>query len=117
MAAVSHELRTPLTCIVGLASELADRTDIPEGERRTMLHVVAEQAFDMASIVDDLLVASGEDGQIVIALDVVKLGEVTRAYVEQLGARFHSLGGRACDRGSRPGAGSPGGAQPRQQRM
>ena len=45
IASVSHELRTPLTSIVGLASELRDRSDeFTEEERAELMGLVADRA-------------------------------------------------------------------------
>ena len=62
IASVSHELRTPLTAVVGLASELASFYDeIDEPTKKDFIRLVADQASEVAAIVEDLLVAARAD--------------------------------------------------------
>jgi signal transduction histidine kinase len=62
IASVSHELRTPLTAVVGLASELAGfYDDIDDRTKRDFISLVADQASEVAAIVEDLLVAARAD--------------------------------------------------------
>lgn len=62
IASVSHELRTPLTAVVGLASELATfYDDIDEVTKKDFIRLVADQASEVAAIVEDLLVAARAD--------------------------------------------------------
>lgn len=59
LASISHELRTPLTGVVGFAELLRDGNgDLTEVERQAMLGSIADQASDLAAIIDDLLVAA-----------------------------------------------------------
>lgn len=60
LASVSHELRTPLTGVLGFAELLrdSDEVDLTDEDRRTMIANVAEEATDLAAIIDDLLVAA-----------------------------------------------------------
>lgn len=59
LASVSHELRTPLTGVLGFAELLRDeQADLSDQERRAMITNVAQEATDLASIIDDLLVAA-----------------------------------------------------------
>ena len=60
IAAVSHELRTPLTTVVGLATELTDR-EFSAPEMDEFHRLIAEQAQEVAHIVEDLLVAARAD--------------------------------------------------------
>ncbi|NQV05723.1 HAMP domain-containing histidine kinase [bacterium] len=58
IASVGHELRTPLTSVLGFVDVL--RNDVggfQPGEREELLEVVARETWDLASIVEDLLVA------------------------------------------------------------
>jgi signal transduction histidine kinase len=56
LASVSHELRTPLAAVLGLATELADAWDAFEPvEARSLVELIARQAADISSIVEDLL--------------------------------------------------------------
>lgn len=57
VAGVSHELRTPLAGVVGLTASVLESSDLTD-ENRELLEVVADQANEMARIIDDLLVAS-----------------------------------------------------------
>jgi signal transduction histidine kinase len=59
LASVSHELRTPLTGVLGFAEVLRDDpASLSEPERKAMIGNVADEAADLASIIDDLLVAA-----------------------------------------------------------
>ena len=59
LAGVSHELRTPLTAVVGYASILkASWPKLSGDERKELLDVLYQQSGEVASIVEDLLVAS-----------------------------------------------------------
>lgn len=74
LASVSHELRTPLTSVLGYADLLRREETDPE-EQRAILSTIADQANDLANIVEDLLVgARAELGQLVVnrmEIDVV----------------------------------------------
>jgi PAS domain S-box-containing protein len=62
IASVSHELRTPLTAVVGLASELQSFYDqLDDQTKRDFIALVADQATEVAAIVEDLLVAARAD--------------------------------------------------------
>ena len=62
IAAVSHELRTPMTAVVGLSAELRDRIDSFSAQEIAECTVLlAEQSTEVASIVDDLLIAARSD--------------------------------------------------------
>ncbi|HVR76932.1 MAG TPA: CHASE domain-containing protein [Acidimicrobiia bacterium] len=82
LASVGHELRTPLTSVLGFAEILrGDTRDLSEAERLTMISSVADEATDLASIVDDLLVSARSE------LDLLVVTEVTvsaRAQVAQV---------------------------------
>ncbi|MFQ5555245.1 MAG: ATP-binding protein, partial [Acidimicrobiia bacterium] len=59
VASVSHELRTPLTAVVGLATELRDSfVRFDHHEIREFVDVIATEAEDVSTIVDDLLAAA-----------------------------------------------------------
>ena len=76
---VSHELRTPLTIIVGLASELTDRTnDFAAAERDEFIQMIANQATEMADLVEDLLSAA-QSSVSEIQVDIVELDIVAVA--------------------------------------
>lgn len=59
LASVSHELRTPLTGVLGFAELLRDdHEDLTDPERTLMISNIADEATDLAAIIDDLLVAA-----------------------------------------------------------
>ncbi len=62
IASVSHELRTPLTVVVGLAAELADDASrwTPD-EITEFASLIASQANEVASLVEDLLTMARAD--------------------------------------------------------
>jgi signal transduction histidine kinase len=64
VAGVSHEVRTPLTAVVGLSS-LADEAwdELSPAERREFVRLIASQSREVASIIEDLLVAARAGGQ------------------------------------------------------
>ena len=61
LASVSHELRTPLTAVLGYARLMQQDGSKLSSAQTDMIHSIAEQAFDLSSIVDDLLVAARAD--------------------------------------------------------
>ena len=58
VANVSHELRTPLTVVIGFVENLQDMPDLSQDGARRALHLMAEQARRMDSLVADLLTLS-----------------------------------------------------------
>jgi len=59
VASVSHELRTPLAAVMGFAGVLRDNdVDLSVEEQRELVVTIAKEAYDLAGIVDDLLVAA-----------------------------------------------------------
>lgn len=91
LASVGHELRTPLTSVLGFAELLrADRGDLSDEERKTMISSVAEEATDLASIVDDLLVAARSE------LDLVVVTEVPVSARAQVAQVLEVRGREAC---------------------
>ena len=84
VAGVSHELRTPLTSVVGLARALAEPgTEFAPEEHDELLHLIIRESEEVASIVEDLLVASRMDrGQMNMASDPLRLDEELCAVVE-----------------------------------
>jgi PAS domain S-box-containing protein len=61
IGAVSHELRTPLTAVLGFLELL--QSEVGDGEQSELLSLAADQARDIAGIVDDLLTAARLDNQ------------------------------------------------------
>jgi len=71
LASVGHELRTPLTSVLGFAELLkSDHPDISDEERLSMIATVADEATDLASIVDDLLVAARSELELLVVTEV-----------------------------------------------
>jgi signal transduction histidine kinase len=71
LASVGHELRTPLTSVLGFAELLrADGGDLTDEDKRAMISSVAVEAADLASIVDDLLVAARSELDLVVVTEV-----------------------------------------------
>ena len=77
IASVSHELRTPLTAVVGLAHELRSSWKVfSTDEISEFIGLVADQASDVANLVEDLLVAARADiGKVTVAPKVVEIAE------------------------------------------
>ena len=62
IATVSHELRNPIAAILGLGQELADNYDsFSDEDRREMSQMISRQADDVSWLIEDLLVAYGDD--------------------------------------------------------
>jgi signal transduction histidine kinase len=63
VASVSHEVRTPLTAVVGLSSVADEAWDeLSAAERREFVRLIASQNREVASIIEDLLVAARAGG-------------------------------------------------------
>lgn len=76
LASVSHELRTPLTSVIGYAELLRDVEECSL-EHRQMIDTIAEQASDLADIVEDLLVgARSELGQLRVVAEPFDIAAV-----------------------------------------
>lgn len=75
IATVSHELRTPLTTVVGLSTELSNAYDeFGKAEARELLEMISEQSLEVATIVEDLLVAArAESGSLQVSIEPVDL--------------------------------------------
>lgn len=93
LASVSHELRTPLTGVLGFAELLRDDDNsLSPQERTEMIRAVADQAFDLGHIIEDLLVsARAELDQLVIAKVPVcpqaQVAQVIEAYSPDIASR------------------------------
>ena len=81
IASVSHELRTPLTAVVGLTDELRNHhSAFSPVEQQEFMDLIAEQAADVANIVEDLLVAARADiGTVSLALKEIDIAEAVRS--------------------------------------
>ena len=87
IGAVSHELRTPLTAVVGFLDLLVERNsaDGIETEAGHLIRMAAEQANDMAGIVEDLLTAARLDNrELVVQVDPIDLGGVVGGALNSL---------------------------------
>ncbi len=75
IATVSHELRTPLTTVVGLSVELSEAYDqFSREEARDLLEMISEQSLEVATIVEDLLVAArAKSGLLKVSVEPVDL--------------------------------------------
>jgi len=59
VASISHELRTPLAAVLGLSQELYNMWDrFPPDEAQELMGVIARGASDLATLVEDLLLAA-----------------------------------------------------------
>jgi PAS domain S-box-containing protein len=85
IASVSHELRTPLAAVLGLSEELSNRWEaFSQTEARTLVGVIAEQSSDLASLVEDLLVAAKMDmGELAVHSHVIELTDQVEATIEE----------------------------------
>ncbi len=98
LASVSHELRTPLTAVLGFAELLQDETsEISPALQHEMVRLIAEQALDLNSIVDDLLVAGqAEIGALEVVAEPVSLAaqaaQVIETYEAETVAHVRVLG-------------------------
>jgi signal transduction histidine kinase len=82
VASVSHELRTPLSAVLGFAQILRDEShDLTPSERLELTNTIANEANDIAGIVEDLLVAARSE---IGALHVTKVPVDLRANVAQV---------------------------------
>ncbi|MDJ0952419.1 MAG: HAMP domain-containing sensor histidine kinase [Acidimicrobiia bacterium] len=77
VASVSHEIRTPLTAVVGLAHTLAEANgELSVEERDEFVDTIVEQGEEVASIVEDLLVAArAGSGHLALVVGEVDLAE------------------------------------------
>ena len=86
LAAVSHELRTPLTAILGIAGILADEGPaLPEAELRELVHLLEQEANELADLVEDLLTSGRlKAGSLNVFPAEVDLGEEVARVVGRL---------------------------------
>lgn len=81
LATVSHELRTPLTGVLGFAELLRDQgSELSADERAELVATIAEEAFDLSEIIDDILAMErAEQGTLtVLAVPVNVRGQTVR---------------------------------------
>ncbi|MFP4554127.1 MAG: PAS domain S-box protein [Actinomycetota bacterium] len=86
VASVSHELRTPLTSVIGFAELLMDSTaEFDKEQRRELLGSIANQGYELANIVEDLLVAArAEIGDLNVSKVPVNLRAQTAQVLESM---------------------------------
>lgn len=91
VAAVAHELRTPMAAVLGLSVELDNRyQEFEEIERRDLIGTIARQSSEVASIVEDLLVAARSDiGGVTVDTRIVHLRQVVDEAAATFGATGH----------------------------
>jgi signal transduction histidine kinase len=100
LASVGHELRTPLTSVLGFAELLrADGSDLTDDDRRAMISSVAVEAADLASIVDDLLVAARSELDLLVVTEVpvsarAQVAQVLEVRGRDTGRNVHVVGER-----------------------
>ena len=88
VAATSHELRTPVTVIKGYADTLTNHwSSMSEDGRREAVRIIGARAAELARLVDRLLSATSEDGEVGASqAGPFDLAEALRAAVEELPA-------------------------------
>ncbi len=86
IATVSHELRTPLTSVLGFSEVLRDDTgNGMSSEQREIVEAIADEASDLAAIIDDLLVAARlQEGSLAFKIVSVNLQAQVRQVLEAL---------------------------------
>jgi signal transduction histidine kinase len=88
VAVTSHELRTPVTVIKGYADTLTNHWDsLGDGGRKEAARIIGTRAGELARLVDRLLSAASEDGELGVApAGPFDLVEALRTAVEELPA-------------------------------
>lgn len=89
---VSHELRTPLSAIK-LMVETVTLSDGDVEVQEVFLPKVLHEVDRMVQLVEDLLeLARSESGRLLLRLEILALGEVTRSVLNTFAQRADSLG-------------------------
>ena len=93
VATVSHELRTPLTTVVGLSHELRDAFhSFDRDEVIELVGLIAQQSNEVATIVEDLLVAARtRGGSLGVSSRPVDLAHEAKATLQSLGLSADEL--------------------------
>ena len=88
VAVTSHELRTPVTVIKGYADTLTNHWDsLGETGRQEAVRIIGTRAGELARLVDRLLSAASDDGEVGVApAGPFDLAETLRSAVEELPA-------------------------------
>lgn len=85
LATVSHDMRTPLATIRGTASTLLDRSDLPAGERRELVHQVLAESDRLTRLVENLLhLGRLDDGRVRIRKEWYALDELLGVALSRL---------------------------------
>lgn len=86
VASVSHELRTPLSVVYGLGEELrSNGADLTRDEVAELHTLLAQQAGEVVSIVEDLLVAARADiDRLVVVCESVDIGSQVSAVLQPM---------------------------------
>ncbi len=90
VATVSHELRTPLAAVLGFSQILKGGTleGMGADERNEIISTIAEQAGDLADIVEDLLVmARADHGTLATVAVPVDVAAQCRQVIERMNAK------------------------------
>ncbi|HKY49536.1 MAG TPA: ATP-binding protein [Acidimicrobiia bacterium] len=111
VATVSHELRTPLAAVLGFAEILKGGTfeGLGTDERREIITTIAEQAGDLADIVEDLLVTARADhGTLATVAVPVDVAAQCRQVIERMSATIAMPIGVSPDAPAVRALGDPG---------
>ena len=90
VSTASHELRTPLTAVYGAARTLL-REDVPlsDDHRRSFLRMIAAESERLATIVNDILLASSLDANTIeISTEPCDVSELLESVVESARIRL-----------------------------
>jgi signal transduction histidine kinase len=78
LASISHEIRTPLTGVLGYSSLLSQETPNLSGDAAEYVTLIAQEAQEVADIVEDLLVVARPDINSLTAIpESIELRETT----------------------------------------
>ena len=93
VASVSHELRTPLTAVLGFSELLhSGALNGQEEEMASIMAMISEQAQEVSSIVEDLMVgARSELGSIAVVPSALNAAAQARAASDPLIGEFEEL--------------------------
>ena len=89
LASVSNELRTPLTAVIGYTRLLSEPdSGLDEAARAAMVRDMTNQAWDLAGMVEDLLMsARAEIGELQVARVRVNIAANVAQVIESIGSR------------------------------
>lgn len=98
VASISHELRTPLAAVLGFSELLRESSNgLSEEERAELSGTIAQEAHDLAGIVEDLLVAARTELKTIhisqVPVDLrANASQVIEVLPEQWGQRVEIMG-------------------------